>query len=113
MEKFEAWIGLAPPTRFCVRLRAGYVRPAILERSAMIINVYYRVPTVRSGQEIWMRALPEIVEQHQIARLRFSGRRSRGYLPTSNAGPPPQGPLPVCLLRWESASIATPWSYRL
>src|ERR1039457_5863589 len=38
MEKLAAWMGLAPPTRFCVRRLAGYVRPSIWERSAMIMN---------------------------------------------------------------------------
>src|ERR1700694_3324991 len=30
-------MGLMPPTRFCVRRRAGYVRPVICARSAMIM----------------------------------------------------------------------------
>src|SRR3954451_1041215 len=35
--KFLHWIGLPPPTRFCGRLRAGYVLPAICARSAMVM----------------------------------------------------------------------------
>src|SRR5205823_6283722 len=40
IEKFVHWMGLAPPTRFWVRRRAGYVRPAIWDRSAMVIRIF-------------------------------------------------------------------------
>ena len=37
IEKFVAWIGLTPPTRFCVRRRAGYVARQYCLRSAIVM----------------------------------------------------------------------------
>src|ERR1035437_1523188 len=51
MEKLAAWMGLAPPTRFCVRRPAGYVRPAIWERSAMIMNALAQEIAYNSGSD--------------------------------------------------------------
>jgi len=49
MEKLAAWMGLAPPTRFCVRRRAGYVRPSISERSAMIMDALRSRNSIQLG----------------------------------------------------------------
>src|ERR1035441_2271392 len=51
MEKLAAWMGLAPPTRFCVRRLAGYVRPSIWERSAMIMNALAQEIAYNSGSD--------------------------------------------------------------
>src|ERR1035437_4676823 len=51
MEKLAAWMGLAPPTRFWVRRLAGYVRPSIWERSAMIMNALAQEIGYNSGSD--------------------------------------------------------------
>src|ERR1035437_7759884 len=51
MEKLPPWMGLAPPTRFCVRRLAGCVRPAIWERSATIMNAFTQVIGYNSGSD--------------------------------------------------------------
>src|ERR1035437_9271481 len=51
MEKLAAWMGLAPPTRFCVRRLAGYVRPSIWERSAMIMKAFAQEIAYNSGSD--------------------------------------------------------------
>src|ERR1019366_3756073 len=60
MEKLAAWMGLAPPTRFCVRRLAGYVRPSIWERSAMIMNALAQEIEYNSGSDQQRAELEDI-----------------------------------------------------
>jgi len=42
-----AWIGATPPARFCVRRRAGYLRPSIWDKSDMVMEMSIKAEDLR------------------------------------------------------------------